>query len=153
MSWNVYLAGEIHSDWRERIAEGAERAGLDVSFTSPVTDHGASDDVGVAILGGESNGFWKDHKGAGVNAIRTQTLIRQADVVVVRFGEKYKQWNAAFDAGFAAALGKPLVSLHPEEHNHALKEIDRAAMATAETPEQVVDVLRYVLEGKLPAGA
>jgi YtoQ family protein len=153
MSWTVYLAGEIHSDWRERIAEGAKQAGLDATFSSPVTDHGASDDVGVAILGDESEGFWKDHKGAGVNAIRTQTLIRQADVVVVRFGEKYKQWNTAFDAGFAAALGKPIVSLHPEEHNHALKEIDRAAMATAETPEQVVDVLRYVLEGKLPSGA
>ena len=88
-----------------------------------------------------------------MNAIRTQTLIRQADVVVVRFGDKYKQWNAAFAAGFATALGKPIVTLHPEEHNHALKEIDRAAMATAETPEQVVDVLRYVLEGKLPASA
>ena len=153
MAWNVYLAGEIHSDWRERIADGAEKAGLDVTFSSPVTDHGASDDVGVAVLGDESEGFWKDHKGAGVNAIRTQTLIRDADVVVVRFGEKYKQWNAAFDAGFAAALGKPIISLHPEEHNHALKEIDRAAMATAETPEQVVDVLRYVLDGKLPASA
>jgi YtoQ family protein len=152
MAWNVYLAGEIHSDWRERIARGADKAGLDVTFSSPVTDHGASDDVGVAILGEESDGFWKDHKGAGVNAIRTQTLIRRADVVVIRFGEKYKQWNAAFDAGFAAALGKPIVSLHPAEHNHALKEIDRAAMATAETPEQVVDVLGYVLAGKLPAG-
>ena len=151
MAWNVYLAGEIHSDWRERIAAGAEDAGLDVTFSSPVTDHGASDEVGVAILGEERDAFWKDHKGAGVNAIRTQTLIRQADVVVVRFGEQYKQWNAAFDAGYAAALGKPIVALHPEEHNHALKEIDRAAMATAETPEQVVDVLRYVLEGRLPA--
>ena len=151
MSWNVYLAGEIHSDWRERIAEGTKQAGLEVSFTSPVTDHAASDDVGVAILGEENNGFWKDHQGAGVNGIRTQTLIRQADVVVVRFGDKYKQWNAAFDAGFATALGKPIVTLHPEEHNHALKEIDRAAMATAQTPEQVVDVLRYVLEGTLPA--
>jgi YtoQ family protein len=151
MSWNVYLAGEIHSDWRERIAEGAKEAGLEVTFTSPVTDHAASDDVGVAILGDESNGFWKDHKGAGVNAIRTQTLIRQADVVVVRFGDRYKQWNAAFDAGFASALGKPIVTLHPEDHNHALKEIDRAAMARAETPEQVVDLLRYVLEGRLSA--
>ena len=149
MAWTVYLAGEIHSDWRERIATGAKEAGLDVAFTSPVTDHSASDDVGVALLGEESEGFWKDHKGAGVNAIRTQTLIRQADVVVVRFGEKYKQWNAAFDAGFAAALGKPLVTLHPPEHTHALKEIDRAAMATAETPEQVVGILRYVLEGEL----
>lgn len=149
MAWNVYLAGEIHSDWREQIAAGAKRAGLDAVFSSPVTDHGASDDVGVAILGDESDSFWKDHKGAGVNAIRTQTLIRQADVVVVRFGEKYKQWNAAFDAGFAAALGKPIVTLHPPDHDHALKEIDRAAMATAETPEQVVGVLQYVLDGKL----
>lgn len=149
MAWNVYLAGEIHSDWRDRIAAGAKDAGLDVTFTSPVTDHGASDDVGVAILGDEDDSFWKDHKGAGVNAIRTQTLIRQADVVVVRFGEKYKQWNAAFDAGFAAALGKPLISLHPPDHDHALKEIDRAAMATAEEPEQVVGILRYVLEGEL----
>ncbi|MGZ5313444.1 MAG: YtoQ family protein [Solirubrobacterales bacterium] len=153
MAWNVYLAGEIHSDWREQIAAGAQEAGLDVEFSSPVTDHGASDDVGVAILGEEPDGFWKDHKGAGVNAIRIQTLIRNADLVVVRFGEKYKQWNAAFDAGFAAALGKPIVTLHPPDHDHALKEIDRAAMATAETPEQVVGVLRYVLDGKLPAGA
>ena len=147
------MAGEIHSDWRDQIASGAEKAGLDVSFSSPVTDHGASDDVGVALLGEETEGFWKDHKGAGVNAIRTQTSIRNADVVVVRFGEKYKQWNAAFDAGYAAALGKPIISMHPPEHDHALKEVDRAAMATAETPEQVVDVLRYVLEGKLPAAS
>jgi YtoQ family protein len=149
MPWSVYLAGEIHSDWREQIAAGAERAGLEIEFSAPVTDHGASDDVGASILGEESESFWKDHKGAGVNAIRTQTLIRQADVVVVRFGDKYKQWNAAFDAGFAAALGKPLVTLHPPDHDHALKEIDRAAMATAGDPEQVVEILRYVLEGKL----
>jgi YtoQ family protein len=149
MAWNVYLAGEIHSDWREQIAAGVEQAGLDVVFSSPVTDHGASDDVGVAILGDESESFWKDHKGAGVNAIRTQTLIRNADVVVVRFGEKYKQWNAAFDAGFAAALGKPIVTLHPPDHDHALKEIDRAAQATASSPEQVVEILRYVLDGQL----
>ena len=149
MARNVYLAGEIHSDWREQIAAGAEQAGLDVTFTSPVTDHSASDDVGVAILGDEDDAFWKDHKGAGVNAIRTQTLIRAADVVVVRFGEKYKQWNAAFDAGYAAALGKPIVTLHPPDHDHALKEIDRAAMATASSPEQVVGILRYVHEGEL----
>ena len=149
MAWNVYLAGEIHSDWRDQIAAGAEKAGLDVEFSSPVTDHSASDDVGVAILGEEDDSFWKDHKGAGVNAIRTQTLIRNADVVVVRFGDQYKQWNAAFDAGFAAALGKPIVTLHPPDHDHALKEIDRAAEATAESPEQVVEILRYVLDGQL----
>src|ERR671930_737936 len=144
MAWKIYLAGEIHSDWREQIAKGASDAGLDVTFSSPVTDHGASDDVGVAILGDEQNGFWKDHKGAGVNAIRTQTLIRQADVVVVRFGEQYKQWNAAFDAGYAAALGKALITVHPEAHDHALKEVDRAALAVAREPEQVVEILRYV---------
>ncbi len=135
-TWHVYLAGEIHSDWRERIAEGVKAAGLPVELLAPVTDHGASDDVGVDMLGPEDERFWHDHKGAGINAVRTQTLIRRADVVVVRFGEKYKQWNAAFDAGYAAALGKPMVSLHPEEHDHALKELDRAAMATAESPSR-----------------
>ena len=144
-TWNVYLAGEIHSDWRERIAAGVAEAGLPVALLAPVTDHCASDDVGVDIMGGEGEKFWHDHKGAGVNAIRTQTLIREADVVVVRFGEQYKQWNAAFDAGYAAALGKPLISLHPEEHDHALKELDRAAMATAREPEQVVEILRYAI--------
>jgi YtoQ family protein len=149
MSWQVYLSGEIHTDWRERIERGAEAAGLDVEFTSPVTDHAASDDCGVAILGAEELPFWKDHKGAGVNAIRTRTLLEQADLVVVRFGEQYRQWNAAFDAGLAAALGKPLVTLHPEQHDHALKEVDRAALAVAREPEQVVALLRYVIEGTL----
>ena len=150
MAWNVYLAGEIHSDWREQIATGAEQAGLEVSFSSPVTDHSASDDVGVAILGDEGDSFWKDHKGAGVNAIRTQTLIRQADVVVVRFGDKYKQWNAAFDAGTAAALGKALITLHDPALTHALKEVDGAALAVCETPQQVVQTLAYVITGALP---
>jgi YtoQ family protein len=146
-TWSVYLSGEIHSDWRERIAEGIRESDLDVELLAPVTDHGASDDVGVDILGPEQERFWKDHKGAGVNAVRTQTLIRRADVVVVRFGDKYKQWNAAFEAGYAAALGKPLVSLHDPELTHALKEVDRAAVATAETPEQVVEILRYATSG------
>ena len=142
--WEVYLSGEIHSDWRERIAAGAEEAGLPVDFTSPVTDHGASDDCGAAILGAEEKAFWKDRKGAGINAIRTRTLIRRADVVVVRFGDRYRQWNAAFDAGFAAALGKPLIVLHEAGLTHALKEVDAAALAVAEEAEQVVEVLRYV---------
>jgi YtoQ family protein len=142
-TWKVYLAGEIHSDWRERIAEGVRQAGLPVELLAPVTDHAASDDVGVDILGPEADSFWRDQKGAGVNAVRTQTMLRQADVVVVRFGEQYRQWNAAFDAGFAAALGKPIVTLHDAQLTHALKEVDRAAMATAQTPEQVVEILRY----------
>ena len=147
---DVYLSGEIHSDWRERIVSGAR--GLDVRFSAPVTDHAASDDCGAAILGEPAEQFWRDHLGAGVNAIRTGTLLRAADVVVVRFGEQYKQWNAAFDAGQAAALGKPLITLHPPEHDHALKEVDRAALAVAREPEQVVEILRYVLEGTLPTG-
>ncbi|HYP55780.1 MAG TPA: YtoQ family protein [Solirubrobacterales bacterium] len=149
-TWRVYLAGEIHSDWRERIESGVREAGLPVELSAPVTDHAASDDAGVGTLGDEQSPFWRDHMGAGVNAIRTQTLIRDADVVVVRFGEKYRQWNAAFDAGFAAALGKPIVTLHDPDLDHALKEVDRAAQATARTAAQVVDVLRYVIGGELP---
>ena len=148
MNRDVYLSGEIHTDWRERIVRGAE--GLDVRFSSPVTDHSASDDCGVEILGAEDDKFWHDHKGAGLNAIRTGTHLREADLAVVRFGEQYKQWNAAFDAGQAAALGKPLITLHPPEHDHALKEVDRAALAVAREPEQVVEILKYVLEGTLP---
>lgn len=149
---NVYLSGEIHTDWRDQIIAGAK--GLDVTFHGPVTDHGASDDCGVAILGAEPDKYWHDHKGAMVNAIRTRKGLTDADIVVVRFGEKYKQWNAAFDAGYAAALGKSLIVLNPPEHQHALKEVHAAALAVAETPAQVVDVLRYVLTGTLPgAGA
>ena len=143
----VYLSGEIHTDWRERIQSGAKAAGLNVTFTSPVTDHAASDDVGVKILGKEDDSFWHDHKGAGINAIRTQTLIKDADIVVVRFGDKYRQWNAAFDAGYAAALGKSIITLHDPDLTHALKEVDRAANAVCETPEQVVEVLGYVVAG------
>jgi len=144
----VYLSGEIHTDWRERIVTGAE--GLQVSFSAPVTDHDASDDCGVAILGAEDSKFWHDHKGAKLNAIRTRRGIEQADVVVVRFGEKYKQWNAAFDAGYAAALGKSIIVLSMPEHQHALKEVHAAALAVAAEPEQVVEILRYVLTGTLP---
>jgi YtoQ family protein len=149
-TWQVYLSGEIHSDCRARIEAGACEAGLPVAFSAPVTGHAASDDAGTGTLGEEAEPFWRDHKGAGVNAIRTQTLIRGADLAVVRFGDKYRQWNAAFDAGYAAALGKPYVTLHDRELDHALKEVDRAAQATARTAEQVVDVLRYVISGQLP---
>ncbi|WBU56985.1 YtoQ family protein [Paracoccus sediminicola] len=145
---NVYLSGEIHTDWRERIIDGARD--LDVRFNSPVTDHDASDDCGVAIMGAEDKKFWHDRKGAQLNAIRTRKGIEDADIVVVRFGDQYKQWNAAFDAGYAAALGKSLVVLHGPDHAHALKEVDAAALAVAEEPEQVVSILRYVLSGELP---
>lgn len=148
-SLTVYLSGEIHTDWRDQIAQGVAQAQLPVTLLAPVTDHGASDDCGEAILGGEDRDFWRDHKGAKVNALRTRTFIERADIVVVRFGDKYKQWNAAFDAGYAAALGKPLVVMHDPALTHALKEVDGAALAVAETPGQVVDLLRYTLTGAL----
>lgn len=143
----MYLAGEIHSDWRDQVSAACE--GLPVAFSSPVTDHPSSDAAGTGTLGDESEKFWADHKGAGVNSIRTQTLIHDADVVVVRFGDKYRQWNAAFDAGYASALGKPVITQHEAELDHALKEVDAAARATARTPEQVAAVLRYVITGQL----
>ena len=151
--WNVYLSGEIHTDWRERVIDGAKAVGLTIEFNSPVTDHASSDDCGVAILGREEQAFWHDHKGAKVNANRTRTLIDRADIVVVRFGDKYKQWNAAFDAGYATAIGTPIITLHDTALRHALKEVDGAALATAESPEQVVQILDYVINGRLAATA
>jgi len=145
----VYLSGEIHTDWRDQIVSGAND--LNVIFTGPVTDHEASDDCGVAIMGAEADKFWHDNKGARLNAIRTRKGIEDAGIVVVRFGEKYKQWNAAFDAGYAAALGKSLVVMHGAEHQHALKEVDAAALAVVESPNQVVEILNYVLNGTLPS--
>ncbi|CTQ50843.1 YtoQ family protein [Jannaschia donghaensis] len=149
MTLNVYLSGEIHTDWRDEIT--AACADLDVTFAAPVTDHAASDDCAVAIMGAEPDKFWHDHKGAKLNAIRTRRGIDQADIVVVRFGDKYKQWNAAFDAGMAAALGKSLIVMHGPDHQHALKEVDAAALAVTETPEQVAQILTYVLTGTLPS--
>ena len=145
MNWTIYLSGEIHTDWREQIITRARELNLPVTFTSAVTDHDVSDGAGD-VLGPEDKSFWRDHKSSKVNAIRTKTLIEQADLVVVRFGDKYKQWNAAFDAGFCAALGKPYITLHDEFIVHALKEVDGAAMAWAQSPEQVVEILAYVIE-------
>ena len=143
MTWTVYLSGEIHSDWRQQIMQGTIDLGLPVEFTSAVTDHAASDAAGD-FLGEETSGFWRDHKSSRINAIRTRTLIQKCDLAVVRFGDKYKQWNAAFDAGYCAALGKPYITLHDPEIVHALKEVDAAAMAWATTPQQVVELLKYL---------
>ncbi len=143
-TWTVYLAGEIHSEWREEIASAAEKRDLPIRFVGPETDHSASDAAGD-VLGPESDLFWRDHKSAKVNAIRTRTLINDADVVVVRFAAKYREWNASFDAGYAVAKGKPLITMHDDEWRHSLKEVDAAALAVAETAEQVVEVLSYVV--------
>ena len=146
---NVYLAGEIHSNWREEIIENCKKEKLDIQFSSPVTDHPSSDDCGVEILGPEEKKMWKDRKGANINSIRTKKSIKDSDVVVVKFGEKYKQWNAAFDAGYASALGKSIIVIHNEDHQHALKEINAAAAAVASNQAQVVRILKYVLSGSL----
>ena len=147
--WTIYLSGEIHSDWRDKIKDGCLAKKLPVVIVGPVTNHDASDDCGVKILGEEDNLFWKDHKGAKINAIRTRSLIGKSDVVIVKFGDKFRQWNAAFDAGIAATLGKPIIVLHANDLTHALKEIDAAALAVAEKPAQVVQVLDYAINGNL----
>lgn len=143
--WQVYLSGEIHTDWREQIIQGARAANLPVIFTSAVTDHDASDAAGD-VLGHEDNSFWRDHKSSNINAIRTKTLIENCDLAIIRFGEKYKQWNAAFDAGFCAALGKPYITLHSEDIIHPLKEVDGSAVGWAKTPGQIVTVLAYTIQ-------
>ena len=145
MTWNIYLAGEIHSHWRDTILRGAESLGLDARFSSPVTDHEASDECGVRILGDEEKPFWKDHKGAKINAIRTRTNIENAHIVIVRFAGEYREWNAAMDAGYAIAKGTPLIVIHEGELTHALKEVDAGALAVASTPEQALEILRYVI--------
>ena len=146
---NIYLAGEIHSDWRDEIIKLTKKNDLNVNFSSPVTDHDASDNCGVEILGNEETQFWKDNKGAKLNAIRTRKEIENSDIVIVKFGEKYKQWNAGFDAGYAAALNKSLIIIHSDEHQHALKEVDAAALAVVKNNDQVVKILNYVINGKL----
>lgn len=145
MKLNVYLSGEIHSDWRQTIAEGIKSAGLNIEISGPNTHHEASDNCGEMILGTEENPFWKDHKASKINALRTRKLINDADIVVVRFGDKYKQWNAAFDAGYAAALNKSLIVMHDPQITHPLKEVDAAAQAVCETPEQVVEIFKYII--------
>ena len=145
----VYLAGEIHSNWREEIIELCEKEKLDIEFSYPVTDHEASANCGVEILGTEEKNFWKDRKGANINSIRTKKSIQDCDVIIVKFGEKYKQWNAAFDAGYAAALNKSMIVIHNDEHQHALKEVDAAASAVASNQTQAFRILKYILEGSL----
>lgn len=145
MSWKVYLSGEIHTDWREQIIQGCQQAQLDLVFSSPVTNHAASDAAGDH-LDPQSTGYWRDHKSAKVNAIRTRTLIEKCDVAIIRFGDQYKQWNAAFDAGICAGLNKPYITLHDEAIIHPLKEVDASAQAWANTPQQVVETLKYVLQ-------
>ena len=141
--WQIYLSGEIHTDWREQIIQACKQLELPVTFTSANTDHDASDAAGDHLTATNSQ-FWRDHQSAKVNAMRIQTLIGQADLAVIRFGDKYKQWNAAFDAGYCAALGVPYITLHAEDIVHPLKEVDASAMAWATSVEQVVETISKV---------
>jgi len=143
MELTVYLSGEIHTDWRDEIVQKSKNLNLSIEFLSPNTNHELSDDIGVNILEKEDKKFWHDHKSAKINSIRNKNAIERADIVVVRFGEKYKQWNAAFDSGYAIGLSKSLIVLHNDEHQHALKEIDASASAVASTVDEVVKILQY----------
>ena len=149
MSLKVYLSGEIHTNWRDEIIDKCNKENLNIEFSSPITNHELSDDIGVQILGKEDNKFWHDNKGAKINAIRTRSSIEKSDIVVVRFSEKYKQWNAAFEAGYASALNKSLIIIHNDEHQHALKEVDAAAFAVTKNVDEVVDILKYTIKGEL----
>ena len=149
MSLKLYLSGEIHTNWREEIIKLCNEERLDIRFTSPITNHDASDNCGIEILGEEEKNFWKDNKGAKINSIKTKKSIKDSDVVIVKFGEKYKQWNAAFDAGYASALNKSIIVIHNDEHQHALKEVDAFASAVAKDQNQVVRILKYVIDGSL----
>ena len=145
----VYLSGEIHTNWREEIIEKCNQLNLPINFLSPNTNHELSDDVGVKILGEEDNKFWHDHKSAKINSIRTKNAIEQSDIIVVRFGDKYKQWNAAFDAGYAAAMSKSLIVMHSDDNQHALKEIDAMAQAVTSNIEEIVKILNYSCNAKI----
>ncbi len=145
MALTVYLSGEIHTAWRDEIMAETQKAGLDINYLSAVTNHEASDAAGDH-LGVEEKPFWRDHKSAKVNALRTKTMLKSSDIAVIRFGQEYKQWNAAFDAGQCAALDIPYITLHDENIIHPLKEVDAQAMAWATTTKQVADILRYVIE-------
>tara|TARA_B100001287_G_scaffold93403_1_gene78353 strand:- start:204 stop:659 length:456 start_codon:yes stop_codon:yes gene_type:complete len=144
MKWKIYLSGEIHTNWRDELRLIASEAGLNVEFLEPETEHDLSDNFGANILGSEDKKFWHDHKGAKINSIRIKRNIESADLVIVKFGDKYKQWNAAFDAGYSVAKGKSLIIMHEDDNQHALKEIDASALAVVKNNQQLIEILKYV---------
>ncbi len=146
---SVFLSGEIHSNWRQEIITLSKKDSLPINFYSPETNHTNSDDCGVKILGSEESKFWHDYKGASINAIKNNIIIKNSDLVIVKFGDKYKQWNAAFDAGIAIALNKQIITLHSEDLDHALKEIDASASAVCRNNEQILNIFKYILFGYL----
>ncbi|GAA0332781.1 YtoQ family protein [Bacillus carboniphilus] len=142
----VYLAGEIHSPWRNEVKEKAKALKLPLTFVGPMENHDRSDHIGEEILGEQPNAILKDEAASKINNLRTQVLMKKADLVIALFGEKYKQWNTAMDASAAITLGKPLVLVRPAQHHHALKELSEKANVTVETINQALKVLSYIFE-------
>tara|TARA_Y100000591_G_scaffold79074_1_gene66199 strand:- start:177 stop:623 length:447 start_codon:yes stop_codon:yes gene_type:complete len=145
----VYLSGEIHTNWRDEIINKCNEENLEIEFSSPTTNHELSDNVGAQILGNEEKKIWHDNKSAKINAIKTRLSIEKSDIVIIRFGDKYKQWNAAFDAGYASALNKSLIIMHDENNQHALKEIDAASLAVVKNTNEIIKILNYTINGKI----
>lgn len=148
-SWKIYLSGETHSGWREEIKDAIDQSGLSITCYEPQTHHGKSDKCAATILEREDERFWYDHSSAKLNSIRNMSLIKDSDLVIVKFGEKYKQWNAAFDAGICEALAKKYIVIHPDEFTHALKEVDSGASLVCNSSQQAVDALKYIVAGEL----
>tara|TARA_A100001015_G_scaffold21887_1_gene24847 strand:- start:10 stop:468 length:459 start_codon:yes stop_codon:yes gene_type:complete len=146
---NVFLSGEIHTDWRVEIIDQSKNKNLPINFFSPETNHANSDDCGVSILGSENDKFWHDYKGASINSINNSICIKKSDIVIIKFGEKYKQWNAAFDAGYAIGLNKNIITLHTKDLDHALKEVDAAAKAVCRSNVEVIKILKYITNSEL----
>lgn len=142
----IYLAGEIHSPWRNDLRDLMSDRGLPIRFVGPQEQHDRSDAVGEDILGAQPSARFRDLAGASVNTLRTRVLLRRADLAVAYFGEKYRQWNTAADAGAAVAAGIPLLLVRSPDLIHALKELDAMATVTVETLAQAGEAIAYVFE-------
>ncbi|NLP51373.1 YtoQ family protein [Bacillus sp. RO1] len=146
MKFTVYLAGEIHTKWREELIDKAQALDLPLEFVGPMTDHERSDNIGEAIMGTQPSSIAKDEAASQINNLRTELLMKKSDLVIALFGEKYKQWNTAMDASAAISLQKPLILIRPENLHHPLKELSNKANVTVETVNQALKVLTYVLD-------
>jgi len=142
----VYLAGQIHDDWRDQVASKAREKNLSLSFVAPQTNHDRSDAIGEDILGEQPNNLYRDDTASSVNNFRTQVLMQKSDVVIALFGESYRQWNTAMDASTAISLNKPTIIIRPESLIHPLKELSNKANVTVETIDQAIEVLEYVFD-------
>jgi len=142
----VYLAGEIHTSWRDEIKQKVAALNLPIEFVGPMENHDRSDNIGEDILGVQPDPIFKDAAASNFNNLRTEILMKKADLVIALFGEQYKQWNTAMDASAAVAFGKPLILIRQKEHHHPLKELSRKAHATVETVDQAIKALYYIFE-------